>query len=231
MALVGLSDEQSAFAKSSRCPNGHFLMGTLRLTDSGGQQVSVLKAYPLMDRGTVAECPECGITWPVFKSGPAGTAVPSRWRVVAITEAERFEEPIGSDSRVLDSSQSTLAITRSLTFTKEWAQTTNVEVEKTQTVSGGAGISLGEIVSLEASAEQAISSHYGITTETRRVEEEHLELPVPAGVRVRVTLHWKRVWQAGVVRLADEHGLELEVPFSVVVGLTFDQQLLDEPQG
>lgn len=228
MNIFRLSDEQRAFRRTSRCPNGHFLVGTLRLTDPQGNALGILTPYPMMDRGTMAECPECGARWPVFEGVASPTPAPKPWRLIEIVETNRYAEPIGSDSRVLDSSGTSAEITRSLSFRQEWVQTVDVEGEKVQTTSGGVSLSVADIVSLEASTEQSITSRYGITTEVRHVEEEQMSIPVPAGKRLRVTLEWKRVWQAGYARLAAADGTEVSIPFSLVVGVTFDQAILDE---
>ncbi|MGI8673865.1 MAG: hypothetical protein ACR2KD_01040 [Thermoleophilaceae bacterium] len=229
MNIFGLSDHHRAFRRTGQCPNGHFLIGTLRLTDPSGNSVSILTPYPLMDRGTMAQCPQCGVNWAVFGDFEPPPPAAGQWRLLDVVETDRYEEPIGNDSRVLDSSRTSAQITRSLSFRQEWVQTVDVEGEKTQSTSGGVSLSMADIVSLEASTDQAIKSRYGVSTELRHVEEEQMAIPVPVGKRLRVTLQWKRVWQAGYARVAAPDGTELNVPFSLVVGLTFDQAISDEP--
>ena len=229
MNILGLSDEQRAFRRTSRCPSGDLLIGTLRLIDAEGNPVSRLTPYRLIDSGTIAQCPEGDAAWAVVEGAAPTPATAGQWRLLEVVETNRHEEPIGTDSRVLDSSATSAQVARSLSFRQEWVQTVDVEGEKLQTTSGGLKLSVADLVSLEASTEQAIKSRYGITTEVRHVEESQMSIPVPPGKRLRVTLHWKRVWQAGYARLAAAGGAELSVPFSFVVGVTFDQAIADEP--
>ncbi len=226
--FFGLSEQQQAFRRTSRCPNGHFLLGTLRLTDSKGGSVGILTPYPLMDRGTTAQCPNCSSTWPVFDASLASPTTPSPWRITDIVETARHEEPIGQDTRLLDSSQTAATISRTLSFTMEWTQTLDVEIEKTKTIKGQVSISAFDIASLEGSVEQSVRNKYGLTTQEKQTQVETMSIPVPAGTRLRVSLTWKRVWQAGHVELERSSGEQLQVPFAVAVGLTFDQVIVDE---
>jgi hypothetical protein len=227
-ALFGLSDEQEAFARTSRCPKGHLLLGTLRLTDSKGQPVGILTPYPLMDKGTVAECPTGGEKWPVFRGAAPVHQAPMGWEVVAVEETVRFEKPVGRDERILDASRSNATATRSLSFSREWTETVSVESEKTQTMGGGISLSMADLIKLEGSAETALKSHYGVSSQRRQTSTEEVSLTVPAGTRLKIILHWKELWQGGSVRLRNVSGAEVRVPFAVRSGITFDQETIDE---
>jgi hypothetical protein len=225
--MFGLSPEQARFAKTSRCPNGDFLLGTLVLVDGAGEPISVVTPYFVMDRSAVAKCPRCGATWAVFGDGQPAKMPHGPWSVKAINETERFERQIGVDQQIIDASGVSSDVTQKLTFSRHWTQTIDVESEKSHTTSLGGKISLGDVLSLEASVEQAVRDTYGISSETGRTNTQEVQVTVKAGKRLQISLHWKIISQAGTVELEQSGVGSILVPFVCAADLSFDQVFKD----
>lgn len=50
---------------------------------------------------------------------------------------------------------------------------------------------------------------------------------IPAHCKLTVVVRWKRIWQHGYI-VATRDGVQLHIPFRVAIGMTFDQQLIQE---
>lgn len=115
---------------------------------------------------------------------------------------------------------------RSVTASREWTRAYAVDFEHTTTES--AGLAAGPLwLTTRVDIESAVQRTYSIDTTSKLDFSEQITITVPAGVRVRVTMRWKRIWQHGVVRIADHRGEVSTVPFQVVANVTFDQRQTD----
>lgn len=224
-----LSPELRSIAWKYLCPKCHkFLLlglGSLRYFDSAGNQLPFSSVQGTR-RDITAQCPKCLATLPVWRNDSALKPT-SAWTVQAVVETERFEEPIGNDERVIDASKTSAAVARNLTFTKEWSRSLTIESEKTNTHSVAAGLGFDSI-SIRSTAEAAVRNRYEVSTTDHEAHTEEMSINVPAGTRQRIILHWKRVWQRGIVQLVDKSGRQLDVPFNIAVDVTFDQEVIDQ---
>lgn len=152
----------------------------------------------------------------------------SKQQLTSITETYRSEEFLGEEQRVIDNSKSTISLTRGFIVSKEWSQSYAVEYEQAHTIGGGFNVGIGDKAGIKIAAEKTLRAQYSISEETRQTYAEEVVLEVPAQTKLRVFFRWKRVWQHGLVTLRDRRSREIEVPFRVVVGLTFDQAQVDE---
>lgn len=224
--LFGLSPQQAHFAKTSRCPNGHLLFGSLILKDPEGNGISILTPYPLLDKGATATCPKCNETWAVFgKDDTAALPKSPEWRITDVRETHRFEEPLGTDRQSVDQKGFSGNSTQRLSFSRQWRQSFSVESEKSTTTRVGGEISLMELAKLEASAETMVRESYVSEESAERTSSRELEVEVPGGTAVEVLFHWKKVWQGGVVVFTGPEGATLEMPFAVAVDVAFDQEM------
>jgi hypothetical protein len=145
-----------------------------------------------------------------------------------IVETQRVEEPLGEEMREIDNSQSTIGISRTISVSREWTQSCVLERETTGTAGGEIGLPGDWLVALKATAEIAVRKRYSITTEEKRTYTEELTITVPGNKRVRVALKWKQLWQCGTVLVRQDGGRnEVQIPFRVCVGPTFDQSAVD----
>lgn len=218
------SKEQREFAKWRCCPRcDRFIFGFVRHLDGTGQRISPLF---LNRHDTLVQCPKCLGTWNMWRQVQSSEQA-SPWTLQAMVETERFEEPLGDDERVIDASRTKTAITRNLTFTKEWSRSLTLEMEKSITNTLGTSLGL-DAVSIHTSAEEAVRHKYGISSTDREAHTEEVTIVTPGGTRQRVVLEWKRVWQRGIVKIVGGSGQMVSIPYSVAVGVTFDQKVIDE---
>ena len=77
------------------------------------------------------------------------------WRL-EVVETDRSDEMFGEDRRVIDNTRSSASLTRTITFTKEWTRTYEIQTEKAQ--GSGAEFSLGvkDAAGLKVSSEQKL---------------------------------------------------------------------------
>ena len=174
-----------------------------------------------MPRSTVAECPVDHETWPVFGSAP-------RLEVKDVVEAGRTEEDWHPERRVFDNRLGTSEQKTTTTFTTGWTRTVAVEREETEKLSATLGFPLKEVISIELSAEDTLRKKYAVSDAEEQTSSISQEIVVPAHTKRILDLHWRRVWQHGVVTFDDPRGGELRVPFKVLVDVRYNATVRDE---
>lgn len=202
------------------------MIAGVSLTGPNGEGVGPLTPLPLIPKGTVAKCPS-GHSWPVFQGDSSGPTPPSDWEFVRTEDVKRLEIGTGEESRSFDHSASDAESTRTFNLVREIAQTIDVESERTTTLTLGASLSPFDIVSIEASGERALRDLYGISIEARKTVTESIEIPVPARKKVTLHLVWKDIRQVGTAIFRNRNGVEVGVPFNVLVDATWDYRLTD----
>ncbi|MFX0578308.1 hypothetical protein [Nocardia nepalensis] len=165
-------------------------------------------------------CRNCGHTWPRYADQDLEPAF-------EVIETARTEEPIGDEVRRIDNSASSTTLTRRLTISKRWLQKYEIHIERAATASDGIEVTLGPLGKLKSTTESAVKQHYSLTTEAEQTHTEEIVCTIPARTTMEVRLHWKRLWQEGVIRIPGRPGPTVTVPFRVLIGLTFDQENRD----
>ncbi len=166
--------------------------------------------------------------WEFFWHPEDGGPAESTWRVLHIVATDRSEQPLGSDERVIDNSKSSVHLTRNLRLQKEWSKSYRIEYERAYRERTTTDHKVTEYLGTRRTAEKLLRTKYGIAERERQQYEEMIALKVAPYKKVRLCLQWKQIMQNGVIVLGDQHGEQANVPFSVVIGLTFDQAQLDE---
>ncbi|HEV2635427.1 MAG TPA: hypothetical protein VGX23_09800 [Actinocrinis sp.] len=160
---------------------------------------------------------------PGHRPQPAGP-VPEP-RIIGYVETDQVEEPLGQEVRVIDNRQSNTGVTRSVKASREWTRNLTVGTEQTRTL--GAEIGVEKWLSVKGKIESELQRNYSMETSTKHLFEESLTISAPPRTTIRLVLHWKRIWQNGVVRLSHYDGTVTEVPYKFVVNITFDQSQQD----
>jgi hypothetical protein len=155
------------------------------------------------------------------RQGP-GFAPGTPPRVLEVRETGQFEEPLGEEARLIDNRNSPTEMTRRVTASREWSRTMSVGEDRTRSYGGEVGADW-KVFALKGTAEAEVKRNYSVESGTKHVFEEEFTISVPEHTALRVILRWKRIWQRGVVRLQFFDGAVSEVPFQVVVNVTFDQ--------
>jgi hypothetical protein len=156
----------------------------------------------------------------------APTAVdqtPPRFEIV---ETDQYEEPLGEEARVIDNRFSATGVTRNVRASREWTRTMTVSEERTRTY--GAELGGGPAwLKIKGSVEQELHRTYSTENQSKQTFAEEITITVPERTSVRLVIRWKRIWQRGVVRVTRGDGTVSEVPYQVVVNITFDQSQQD----
>jgi hypothetical protein len=84
-------------------------------------------------------------------------------------------------------------------------------------------MALPQWASLRAEIKNTLQKNYTVSSDIRETHAEEITLQVPAGSCVQLSLRWKRIVQHGFVRVQDESGNVIEIPFNVGIAVTFDQ--------
>jgi hypothetical protein len=146
--------------------------------------------------------------------------------ILEYVETDQTEEPLGQEVRVIDNHQSNTGVTRSVKASREWSTNLTVGTENTRTLSGEAGVEK-KWLTIKGKIESEIQRNYSMETGSKHLFEESLTITAPPRTTIRLVLHWKRIWQNGIVRLANYDGTITEVPYKFVVNVTFDQTQQD----
>ena len=177
----------------------------------------LMPAWTLHQIGaSVAECPRCGRSWPLFAhdepDGPDN---------IGFSETKRTFEAAGEETRWVDNSRGRSQLTRTITFTVECEQTVKLDVERASE-RGLEGKLSAPGIELTKAAEQSVKTHYDAAYGTKRTQTEEVTVTTDRGTVTSVTLRRRHEWQHGTMHMPDGRGGTLEVPYRVIVGVTFD---------
>jgi hypothetical protein len=220
-------EQRSREAEPHICPrcNRKFGLRSPRYRHPDGRPISWAKAvagglvpaWALHQVGaTVAECPRCGGSWPLFAADDADD--PAN---LGFIETSRTFEAAGEDTRWVDNRLGRSKLTRTITFTVEWEQTVKLNVERARE-RGGEGKLSAPGIELARTVEQSVKTHYDAAYGTRRTHSEEVTVTAEPGTVTSITLKRRHEWQHGTMLMPDGKGRTLEVPYSVIVAMTFD---------
>jgi hypothetical protein len=142
-------------------------------------------------------------------------------------EKEKIEKPLNEERRVIDNSQSSAEVRRTITLSKEWSQTITIDNATTTSVKAEASGKVWGIVDLKLEAERRIREKYSTSTETKQRVSDEVVITVPAKTKIEVVFAWKQVWQSGIIRAHAPDGSILELPYSFCLEPTFDQRQVE----
>jgi hypothetical protein len=234
-----LSKEHEIVRSLMKCPMCNQFPIVPNYIQSNGIQISRNVAIANMDISTIAECSRCKQRWSVFSDFQSETSVsPSPTnieystakseRILEISnfqliETNIWDEPLGSERRIIDNSKGTGCVTRKLIISKEWSKTYTVNFEKAVKASVTAGFKLLNIVDIKASIEGNLRKTYSISESIKNTYTDEFAVEVKPQTKVTYCINWKCIWQNGVIKCLDWNEREVaSIPFQVVIGVTFD---------
>jgi hypothetical protein len=150
------------------------------------------------------------------------------WTIAEVREMGRREQPIGKEARTIDNSRSDGALSRTLKISREWSSSYKLEHEREHKTVNTSSIELKDGASKSRSIEDSLTDRFSYTHGLKHIHEESIHIEVPARHRLVVVLDWKNILEVGVVVLKNQYDESIELPFSIVVGVTFDQEHLEE---
>ena len=171
--------------------------------------------------------PQSNVPVPVGAAAPASPPAPQTPVTSTLIEGSRYEVPLGEETRTIDNSKSSSSTIRVVRLTREWGKTCVLDVEHNMTVRGSAGLGI-HVLNLKAEAERLLKKTYSVTSEERQTFAEEVTLNIAQYTKSEIIFFWKELRQKGVVQVSGVD-FEVQVPYEVVVGLTFDQQQVDIP--
>lgn len=187
--------------------------------------IIIVQRMPSVEGSPAKELPTIGMSLPGPRSPSVWPLVPediwgySKDRYAIIAAPEEEEEPLFRAAPLVIDNPTDATLTRRIEVSQDWKRIYTVEKEGATKV--GASLKTGPV---DVEAEKTLSTKYGVSTEETHTYTEEVSVTVPPHSKVSLTLAWKRRIQKGVLRYFDEAGFTLiDVPFSVVTGVTFDQ--------
>jgi hypothetical protein len=191
----------------------------------GSDYIIIVQRMPSVEDSPARSIPTIAMSLPGPRSSRVWPLVPediwgySKDRYTIIQALEEDEEPFIRDApRVIDN-PSDATINLRIEASQNWKRTYTVETEGSTKV--GASLKTGPV---DVEAEKTLSTKYGVSTEETYTYTEEVSVTVPPRSKVSLTLAWKLRIRKGILRYFDEAGFTLiDVPFSVVTGVTFDQ--------
>jgi hypothetical protein len=184
---------------------------------SGG--VYATRNTPLPSLLALRNQPSGAVASPFQRTGPIES--------FQIVEASRREIPLGEERRVIDNSQSSSMTSHTIRLTKEWTRSYTLDLTTATSGQVSGGFAAG-FVALKAAAERAVSSRYSASIQERQSFEEEVTVSSAAHTHSEIFFSWKQVRQRGKVVVRSQGG-SVEIPFEVVIGVTFDQRQVDVP--
>ena len=159
-----------------------------------------------------------------------GTIVLERPTVIRITQSGRRTEMIGDDVRSFNNAKSSSTAVETLRVSHTARVSTSVDLSKTRTLSGSAGVSFVDMANARASLSNELTRHYSLQMDSELTQEQTTQINIPANTNVEVTFRWFLIWVTGMLTLADlgKPDAEIaEVPFEITVGLSFNKETRD----
>ena len=152
---------------------------------------------------------------------------PEESYLVEIVEEKYIEEPREEEKRVIDNLRSSVAVTRKLSFSKEWLQSYRIDSENIHASKIEGDTKLGPFGGVKIVAEEKVRQQYSISESIRKTQNEEVTIEIPPETKVSVSIQWKHLVRTGLVKVSSHFGESFELPFRVTVGITFDQTQTD----
>jgi hypothetical protein len=154
---------------------------------------------------------------------------PKRQQLSDVIKKGRAQQLIhGVEEHVIDNSRSGSTVTKTLTVTREWACTYTIEHQHDHKTVDTSTIQVRDGVTKARSVENALRNRFAYTHGSKHVYQENVEVVIPPFKKMRVLLNWKNILEVGSVVLRDQYDAGIELPFAIVIGVTFDQAQIDE---
>lgn len=173
-----------------------------------------------------------------FDSSDSEEVVPQNKYEIYFRNTTYSEEPIGSESRKMDSRNSKAKIERNLKVTKDWSRTVQIALEQSSMDSleskfgGSFNLFKGVILegSLKEKLEKTIIEQFQITQHEKYTYEESIRFEIPPNEYVEIRFDWKQIWQHGELVLIDAESdqKEYKIPFRFIDHITFDQRCIEK---
>jgi hypothetical protein len=158
----------------------------------------------------------------------APTSYEVRGAVVAsISAGKRRAEPIGNEHTDYDNSESSSSSVETLHITHSTEFAMHLDEDKATVTGGGGSVAMVGFANISGSLQQTLRKHHSVGVTSTISVERTSQITVPAHKHVRVTLKWKRIWQDGIVNLRTTTGVQIAVPYSMTVDLSFDKKTRD----
>jgi hypothetical protein len=218
---------------------GHFYLGQkakaacILITFFGLILIASLIIIPftlfiIIDAYVLAERQRCGKSlkpWEWFwQKTPAITCY---WSILEIRKTGRTEQPTGTETKVLDNSRSDSTLTRTLRVSREWSYSYSVEHERASKTIDTNSLQIKDGAGKSRTVKEALRKTITYNEGTQQAHEEAVEIEVPPRKKVTVHFHWKNILETGVIVLRNQSLETMELPFSIVIGVSFDQEHID----
>ena len=163
---------------------------------------------------------------------------------INVKELEIYEEFLTQEPILIDRSKSSSTSVETFEFSKEWSKQFSLEYEKANTKgrSSDIGSSLESSIGVEAgfkseiksgitstlkdSIEETIKRKYSITEGVKYKRTETTQIRIPAYTKTKLIICWKHIWQKGIIEI-ESPSFKVQIPFTVLVSLTFDRKQID----
>ncbi len=172
--------------------------------------------------------------------------------IVGLREVGTHEKFLFEESRVIDRSDSSSSSREIIEFTKEWSKKVGAEYERLN-VNGyvsSIGSSIESSMGVEAAVKSELKSSISSSIEISSVESirekysivegmvyrttEKTEIDIPPHTKTKFTIQWKNIWIDGILEVLaakivnnEVRQYEVELPFSVLMNVTFDRKQVD----
>jgi hypothetical protein len=173
-----------------------------------------------------------------------GYGIDENQEEINIKELEIYEEFLTQEPILIDRSKSSSTSVETFEFSKQWSRQFNLEYEKANKKGHGSDLasSLESSIGVEAgvkseiksgitstlknSVEETIKTKYSITEGVTYKRTETTQISIPAYTKTKLIICWKNIWQKGVIEIVSPSS-KIQIPFSVLVSLTFDRKQID----
>ncbi|GEM_PF-1792240 len=167
------------------------------------------------------------------------TFYPKILKVNVVEIQKQSEEFLSTESWVVDNSKSKNLVKRTFSVSNESSQTyitsltatTTTKNELTNSVGLGfdwGGVKVSGSAEVKSAIDKSLQKEYSISETKKITRKEEITVEVQPQTRTKIFVHWKLIWQHGIVKVLDSWKREIEIPFKICSKITFDQEVVDE---
>lgn len=147
--------------------------------------------------------------------------------VLRIDAGGRTTEILGDEVHEFDNSASSSTSVETLDIAHTSAVVIELSSARAQNVTGNAGIRILDFVNVQGTVDNALRARHSLSTTSSLTIRRTSQISIPARKHVRVTLHWKRIWEEGKVTLGNRGNPVAQIPYRLTVDLHFDKTTRD----
>lgn len=166
------------------------------------------------------------LTRTVFPATPPVELRGKNLSVLGMRQTGRRDEPHGEDVYTFNNAKSSSSSVETIHAAHTAKVEVGIDTSRSRTVGGKIGVKFVDLAGVEAKIQREILTRRTLSMSKEISYNQTTAVHILPSTHVRVRIRWKLMWEDGVVTVG-AGGQQVEVPYSITVGLKFDKDTED----